>query len=377
MTTRILIRLLYVAAAALVLFCFLCSYDSLTGFTSVIRFGERFSGNRLAEVNALPVHTYADSFGYDGQFYAQMALHPGVDDDAIRGAMDNPGYRFRRILPSWLAAVAGLNDPWITLNAYALLNLVFWLLTALLLLHWLPPVSIGNFARWTACLYGVGTISSLQLALLDLPAAFFVLLAVFLVEKGRDKWGAISLAAAILTRESSVISLTMRLQFKTLRSWLSELPGLAAFSLIAILPFALWTVYLFLHVSPFSSGSASNFALPLSGYAGELREAFEYLMRGRLFNTYAVTGLTVQIATLVLLRDFRSTLWRTAISYVVLALFLGQAVWEADPGAAYRVLLLVPIAFNILLKDGRWFWPLFATGNLGVIISLHYILRWL
>ena len=368
------IRLLYCLAAAFVIICYLCSYDSRTGYTSAICFGDEFKDTRLGEVNALPIET-RNNGGYDGQFYAQMALHPSVADPAIRRAMDNPDYRFRRILPSWLAGIAGMGDPWRTLNAYALLNLVFWALTGILLLHWLPPVSFRNFLRWAACLYGVGVIASIQMALLDLPAAFFILLALYLVETRRDHLGALSLAAAVLTKEFSVLAAAMRLdEPKPSRPIILRY---ALFCGIAVAPFLLWIITLNAHGYSLNAGSPRNFAMPLTGYFAEVREAFAYACRFKLFNLYALIGLTVQIAVLATQFDFRSALWRAAAPFCVLALFLGDAVWEADPGAAYRVLCFTPIAFNILLRENRYFWPLFVAGNLGVLISLHYIVRWI
>ena len=55
----------------------------------------------LPELRAAPIFTYAD--GYDGHYYAQLAARPAVNDPALSGAIDNVGYRARRILFSWLA----------------------------------------------------------------------------------------------------------------------------------------------------------------------------------------------------------------------------------------------------------------------------------
>ena len=50
-----------------------------------------------------------------------------------------------------------------------------------------------------------------------------------------------------------------------------------------------------------------------------------------------------------------------------LLFLLGPAVWGGHPGAAGRVVLPMTIAFNVLLPRQRWFWPLFALGNVTVL----------
>jgi hypothetical protein len=48
--------------------------------------------------------------GYDGQFYAQLALHPDLKDPNLANALDNPVYRARRIGLSLLAFCLGWEN---------------------------------------------------------------------------------------------------------------------------------------------------------------------------------------------------------------------------------------------------------------------------
>ena len=96
------------------------------GVVGLIHFGEQFHGSALPELRELapaPVSPH----GYDAQFYAPMALHPGLLD-----ANGNPvadAYRARRIGLPALAFCLGAGLPLWILRVYALLNVGFWLIT--------------------------------------------------------------------------------------------------------------------------------------------------------------------------------------------------------------------------------------------------------
>ena len=57
------------------------------------------------------------------------------------------------------------------------------------------------------------------------------------------------------------------------------------------------------------------------------------------------------------------------ISFAVLMVFLGEAVWEGYPGAASRVLLPMQLAFNVLVPAGRWWRVVLVAGNLTLLAA--------
>ena len=79
------------------------SYDRHTGFTSSEVFGDRFRARRLPQLHDIPIYTYRGD-GYDGQFYAQLAVAGNPLARELRVALDAPAYRSRRIscFRSWL-----------------------------------------------------------------------------------------------------------------------------------------------------------------------------------------------------------------------------------------------------------------------------------
>src|SRR4029077_10699809 len=139
-----------------------------TGFTALIGLppGHDYEAPRMA---AVPHYEYSGAGVYDGQFYAQRALDPLLRDPLTDRAMDLAPFRARRILFSWTAYVAGLGRPSWILEAYALQNVVAWLILAAMLARWMPPSTPRGLAAWTACLFSHGLLWSVRFALLDGP----------------------------------------------------------------------------------------------------------------------------------------------------------------------------------------------------------------
>ncbi len=129
----------------------LAKFSPATGFTSLIRFGESWQERRHSAIQGLPLATVPASNGYDGQFYAQIALDPLLRSPELANVLDAPTYRARRILTPATATVFGLGDPWWTLQAYALLNVFCWLGLGWLLHRQLDPEDKFAFARWVGC----------------------------------------------------------------------------------------------------------------------------------------------------------------------------------------------------------------------------------
>ena len=87
------------------------AYDARTGFTSLIWFGDRFAPTRLAVLETIPVFTYESSDGFDGQFYAQIAVAGNPFAADVQRALDLPSYRARRILLPVAAHAVGAGPP--------------------------------------------------------------------------------------------------------------------------------------------------------------------------------------------------------------------------------------------------------------------------
>lgn len=354
---------------------FLRTWEPETGFSQLIRFGDRFSERAVPTLETARPYVYEDSYGYDAQFYAQMAFDPLLRDEATAAAMDAPNYRFRRILMSAVAWLGGGGQPFWILQVYAGINLIAWFACAWLLLAWLKPTTFEGFLRWSGCILGLGAMTSLTIAMPDLPAMAFTLLALRWWERGRERSSALALGLGILCKETAVISGVLRLDGwgGGWRTWRARLQ----YGALALLPFALWMLYLATRLNPLSSGSPNNFELPFLAFWGEWKEALSFARDGHIFNLVALVSLLFQAIGLMLFPRPKSAFWRIGAIHLVLLSVLGLSVWEGDPGAAYRVLIPLAFAFNLSLpRDTRWRWPFMVVGNFSTLIGLDYLLRY-
>ena len=376
-------HVIYVAAVVVFVSSIAKWYEPDTGLTALIKFGDRIDHQRLASLGDVPLRVYANSVGYDGQYYAQLAVDPLVRDPAFSVALDAPAYRARRILFSWTAYVAGLGRPGWIVHAYAVQYVVLWILLAWVLCRWFPPTSVQNLALWLACLFSEGLILSVLSAVPDGPGMLLLALGVAAMERGRPTRAAAVVGIACLAKSTNVLWSAMVVGPEDVRrrNW----QGVVLRGLLVAAPLTAWMLYLVLgtplggasELVAGSRGISNNFAVPFSGYAAkwgatvaELRDAgWDSYAR---FSLLALIGLTTQAVVLLAVRDWRNPWWRAGMGSVVLMAFLGPAVWEGYPGAVTRVLLPMVFAFNAVLpRDTRWFWPLFVLGNLALLHSLE------
>jgi hypothetical protein len=347
-----------------------------TGLTSLLRFGETWKSHRHPALASLPITTVPNSNGYDGQFYAQLAVDPLLREPETIQALDAPSYRARRIMLPAMAFVLGGGDPWWTINFYASLNVLAWFGLA-----WLVRKRVTNdwigFSRWFGCLFGLGVLESVRQSLLDLPALFLVLLAAG--HSGASLKSGLWLAFAGLTKETSLIATAAFGWSNNFRSSL-ELRRLTILA-VSTIPLVLWSFYVERQLlgSTASTSGLGNFAWPLVGLFGHLEICVAQLAAGNWDGRYsmgllAALGLAVQAWAIWRTPNISSILWRIGAAHSVLLLVIGPWVWSGY-WAACRALLPLTVAFNLLLPtDSRRFWPLWIAGNLSL---LHGIWRFL
>jgi hypothetical protein len=353
-------------------------YHKNTGFTALIHFGSGFYDRTLPAVRYARHATAIDASGYDGQFYAQLAVEPLLRNRALEVALDGAPYRARRILFSWTAYLLGLGQPEWILKAYALQNILVWLALAGLMLRWLPPSRPRNVLPWLGCLYGAGLLSSVHESLLDGPSVLVMTLAILALERHR-KWLAIGLMGLSgLGRETNLAAggLVVDRIPRTPTDLLS-----AAASLVAIvLPLVLWSMYVQTVFPTHFDAKLNNFGLPFAGYLTKWSATVaEYRRAGwhsaARFDIMVLVALTVQAVFVAVRWDWKSPWWRMAAPCCVLFATTSFIVWDGTPGAAPRVLLPLTFAFNMLVAKlpGRWFWPLVVAGNASVVTGLWII----
>lgn len=361
-------------------------YDSQFGWSKLDAFGEYFAKNALPRVQRTP-HYITPGLGMDGQFYAQMAIDPSVQDSAFDLALDNPIYRARRVGLPAIAFCLGWAKPRRVLQAYALTNLIFWFVLLGALIPLFRPWSGRQVLCLATGLLSFGCLASMQASFVDLPAAAMIFVGLTIAPWGRYT----AFAVATLTRETSVLaalgSLDLRRPF-TGAVWMRNL-GLLA---LASVPFALWMLYIRHRFNGLqNTGGVDNFSLPLVAIWARFYAGIQYFLQtgldgdarasgpfGWLYLDYTlhevltVLGIFCQGLYLAVRWNPQSAIWRTGICFAVLGCILGPAVWGWT-GAAARVLLPMTLCYYLLVAKERdaWFWPFFVLGSLSVPFAVH------
>ena len=367
------VRIAILVAACLIPTCYVLKhYNSQTQFTSLILFGAEFQDSALTEIKAMK--PAVDSpYGYDGQFYAQIAIDPLLKNPQLQKALDLPGYRAERIFLPAVAYLAGFGKPSIIVQVYALLNLLFWFLLLFGLVHYLHASTVRDYLCILATVFTTGALISVQRALTDLPAAALGFYASAL--SGTAAWMIISMA--ILTRQTSVMFL---LRFAwPLPKDRAEVISLAIRVALVIAPLFLWLVYIHYTFGP-SFQNYGHFGWPFRDWALYVYTNWKALSvtplkldfgsvgtwGWRLFEFLAPLSTMVQVCYFAIWRSPRCAYWRMGVGFAVMFIFLASSVF-VEQIAFCRVVLPMTIAFNIGLmrQRGYTFAFNFLAGNLG------------
>ena len=272
-------------------------YKPDTGFTSLIMFGEQFETSASAYLQRTP-HAVDRGSGYDGQFYAQIALDPLLRSRSTLNALDSAPYRGRRILLPWVSHLAGFGQPWFVLQAYALVNVACWIGLALLLLRWLPAGQLRAVFAWTACLLSDGLLSSMRQSLPDGPSMLLLALGVAAAEQQRRNAAAGLLGLAGLARETNLLGAVILIPD---RLTMGEVARFAGRLVMVAAPLLLWVGYLWYSGMPPDDRGHRNFAPVFSGFTDKWVTTVAILRADgwdsfARFSLVALIGLTTQLA---------------------------------------------------------------------------------
>ncbi len=370
------------AAFAQLLSVFVRVYSPEFGITRLIVIGHEFDGRGLAVFRSTPKYMGpSDRWGFDGQFYAELALDPLLRDPQLKIALDDPPYRSRRILTSWLAWVGGLGRPFWVLNAYASLNLVSWVGLAAMMIVLFRPHGWAGLAGFAAMLMTCGIIESMRSSLTDLPGFTLMTLAMMIGGAG----GSAALALAVLTREPNILGIVGLWDYRP--PWLATVRRNVLYGVIAALPFALWIAYVTSRFPPESSIAGDNLTWPFRGVMGKLGEFSVHAVNGDiawrkwysafftsepLHALLTIIAMLTQSVYLLTHREWNNRIWRVGAIFVPFFFCISSIPWESH-FTITRHALPITLAFNLVLamRARRGWLAWFLLGNCFVPYGIH------
>lgn len=196
------------------------------------------------------------SDGYDGQFvyYIAQDLNP----TSVADHLDVPAYRYQRILLPFLARLLSLGNtaalPWVLAAIGVFSQTLGTWGVGVLLNKW-------GINSWYALVYGlwVGFILSVRLVLPESLAYALVIAAILAQIDRRYVLSAILYALALFAKD---IVLFFVVAQGLLYLWKKDIHRAVQFGLIAILPFALFQVWLYFVFGSFGIGLGGEGATP-------------------------------------------------------------------------------------------------------------------
>jgi hypothetical protein len=290
-------------------------------------------------------HPWGGGTGYDGQFSYAIA----VDPLNAHGRLDQPDFRYRRIVYPLLARVLGLGNPaWIPWAMLAI-NLAAAVTGCIILGELLAR---RGASPWLALVmpFSLGYLIAVRADLTE-PLALALALGGWLAfEENRPGWAACLFAVGGLTKEIALLFPAALLSWQLLKRGWHQVALLA----ISPLPYLLWSAILIagLGTSPMTAHQTRPLLIPFEGVR-YLADPVSKVIAGMWVLVPAATaGLWAAMDTW---REPASERGRDALLVLILAVFIAvmpQPTWE-DPLAILRTGLGLLVAVLIWLATAH------------------------
>jgi hypothetical protein len=285
-------------------------------------------------VDQATAFTYPGQVGYDGQMFLSMALDPFLQNPGTIAALDNPLYRYKRILYPLLGYVLGLGNREII--PYALVAINYLCIVALVGM----ASRMNPIRRWQGLLVLAipGVWMTLAFSTADLLSSTLLMAAIFYYRDRRSTFRrstfrrstlmSLAIAAACLTRETMVLGwLALMIASITDRHW-AQVKHLA----VAIVPAIAWNFHVAQKLAhQGDSGIAASFGGPGMGILHKISTVIQAGLTGNnlfeiyLFGLLLVTlGMTIAIARPNPAKN--RVIWLCACLYGVTLLFSGDQI---------------------------------------------------
>jgi hypothetical protein len=319
--------------------------------------------------------------GYDGHLFLAIALDPLLSHPDSLGALDNPRYRYRRILFPLLGYGLALGQrpavPYmlVIINITAFIGLVGLMLKisgAYGKLNYAPLLLLAVPGLWVSQL----------LTTADLLGAFLLLLALYSYMNERYYQVAACYALAALTHETMVIVIGSLI----IASFIANKRKEAFTVSLGIIPFVLWNSFVLVKIPAETSttGIIENFSIPGHGILEKFITIFNHhaLDAISLFDIFSFTLLLLSFVMLILHachKQLRSVILPPALAYAGLFLIAKMQILEYYVGflRVFSNVFIMTIVCIVMLKkinfpNGLVFF-LSALVSLGIIVAFVFV----
>jgi hypothetical protein len=274
-------------------------------------------------------HPWGGGTGYDGQFSYAIAVDPLDAQDKL----DQPDFRYRRIVYPLLARMLGLGNPTGIAWAMLVINLIAAASGCIVLGELLAR---RGASRWLALVMplSLGYLVAVRADLTE-PLALALALGGWLAfEKGRSGWAACLFAVGGLTKEMALILPAALVVWQLLKKGWREIALLTT----SLLPYLFWSIVLtaWLGASPMTAYQTRPLLIPFEGIRYLTDPASKVIVGLWVLAPAAMVGLWAAWDTW---RDPTSIRGHDALLVLTQAIFIAlmpKPTWE-DPLAILRV----------------------------------------
>lgn len=304
-------------------------------------------GERFVDLNKLPNNlvVFANSWGYDGQFYFRLAINPFTNKKADYGiTIDNPSYRHQRIIYPLLAWFLSLG------KVDRLPQMMFFInLLGLGLIGFIGGYIARSYnihALWgTFFAFHPGFPYTLTRDLTEILAILFLLFTLLMLKNQKYFISAITLTLAILTRETTLLlAIGLFIFHKQKR-----------FFIVPIIIYFIWQIVLFLTWGqvPLLSGSGI-FGRPFESFVQFFLSTLSFSTRFQKISFIQSCFIIVFISSTLLV--LKSSIVNKAIKlsfllYLIMALFYTNLFWVEDISFMRALTEMVILGMLIIISS--------------------------
>jgi hypothetical protein len=285
----------------------------------------------------LPVHR-----PYDGQFYYAIAWDPLLRSGEVVPLLDDPAYRYRRILLPALAATLALGRPTLFPATLLAVNVAAFLLCGLA--AWRLARHAGLSPPWLTAgvLSTTGLVYATFRTLPEPLALALVLWGILAFRRGQWAGAGALLGAAALAREETLLVTGVLVSWSLFRG-LWRRRDLVRFAVPALIPALLWWAWLAGQLPPMATPPLARIGWPFAGWLVETAQAFT-------------------------INETRTNLVRTlSVDFVALGLCLAAFLGIRRAPSLWGCLVLAQAGLCALLRGDIWLW---YPGASRVVVPL-------